>query len=285
MTTSEPSGRLAGIEETGRPILQIGWLAKGLLFVIIGLLAMEMARDGYVSDDADQTGALSALASAPAGRILVLTVSVGLLLYAAWQVWTALADNGTDPLQLSKRIGWVGLAVVYALLAETGLRIGLDGDGDAGSSPSSSSGGTTDPTTITSWLLGLPGGRLVVIVVGVGVGVVAAYHLWKGLSGDYLDDIVTRDAGEGQRLGLRVLGAVGFVARASVLAIGGWLFVRAGRSEQPGEAAGMDETLRTLSTAPLGQVLLGLTGAGLAAAGLYDMVTFRRQRIEPAEED
>ncbi len=266
-------------EDSGRPLLSVGWLAKGLLFVIIGILAVEIARVGYTTEDADQRGALDAIADAPAGRILVIAVSVGLLFYSAWQVWTALATEGTTPLDLAKRIGWVGLAVVYALLAETGIRIGLDGGG----SQSSSGKEATDPTTITRWLLDLPGGRFLVIAVGLGIGVVAAYHLWKGASGDYLNDISTDDANVKHKRALRTLGAVGFAARASVLAIAGWLFVSAGWSARAAEAAGLDETLRTLSTAPLGQILLAATGVGLAAAGLYDMVTFRRQRIDSTD--
>ena len=264
------------LDNAGRNVLSIGWLAKGLLFVVIGLLAMEIARAGYTTEDADQQGALSALASAPAGRGLVLAVSVGLFLYAIWQAWTAVVSDGTEPLQLAKRIGWFGLAVVYALLAETGLRIGLAG----GRTSSSSADGATDPTTIAGWLLGLPGGRVAVIAIGAGVGTVAAYHLWKGLTGDYLDDIATEDSGRLHHAALRILGIIGFAARASVLAIAGWLLMKAGWSSQPAWAAGMDETLHTLSTAPLGQLLLALTGFGLAAAGVYDMVTFRRQRID-----
>lgn len=259
-----------------RPVLSAGWLAKGLLFVIIGTLAIEIARSGYATERADQRGALAALAEAPAGRILVLAVSVGLLLYASWQAWTAVVDDGTKPIDIAKRIGWVGLAIVYALLAETGLRIALGG----ASRSSDSAGGPTSPSGLTRRLLEVPGGRYLIVLIGVGVGVVAAYHLWKGISGDYLDDIATDTTGRLHRLGLRIAGAVGFVARASVLAIAGWLFLDAGWSFRPDRAAGMDESLRALSTAPLGQLLLVVTGFGLSTAGLYDMVTFRRQRID-----
>ncbi len=269
-------------QEAARPALRYGWIAKGLLFVIIGGLAVEISRQGYARQDADQTGALATLADAPLGRILVGAVSVGLLLYAAWQVWAAVVQDSDGPIHVFKRIGWVGLALVYGLLAITGLQIAIGGG--SGSGQGDSSDNPTSPTGLTARLFEIPGGRLLVVGVGLGTAAVGVYQLVKGARGDFFGDIESDDLSRSHRLALRVLGTIGFAARALILGIAGWLFVDAARRYDPDRAAGIDQSLRTLSSAPLGQVLLAACGIGLAAAGLYDVVTHRRQRIDQISE-
>lgn len=265
-------------EDAARPALRFGWIAKGLLFVVIGLLSMELARRGYSSEQADQSGALETIAEAPAGRALVLTVSVGLLFYALWQVWAALVQDSDGLVHLAKRVGWVGLGLAYGLLAVTGIQIGLS---DSGSSRTSSSGGgPTSPSGIAQRLFEIPGGRALVVAVGIGTALVGAYQLRKGIVGDFFDDIVSDDLDRRHRWALRAAGTAGFCARALVLGIAGWLFVDAARKYNPERAAGLDDSLRALASVPHGRVLLLVTGVGLVAAGVYDMTTFRRQRID-----
>ena len=78
------------------------------------------------------------------------------------------------------------------------------------------------------------------------------------------------------------LGTAGFVARALAVATAGSLFVIAALDRDPQRAAGLDDSLHALAGAPGGRMLLTATGLGLIAAGVYDMVTFRRQRIDDA---
>ena len=277
---------------TARIALSLGWLAKGGLFVVIGLLAIEIARRGYSSEDADQTGAIASVSTVFAGRALVFTLAVGLTCYAVWQLWAAITNREmTDPLGIAKRIGWVGLAIAYGLLAQTAFVIALaDGLRSA-----EDDNGPTSPTGIAVRLFEVPGGRLLVGAIGIGTVAVGGYNAWKGLSGDHLDDIDTHDidtddidAGgnhsngtrEWHRGVLRVLGVSGFMARAVLLAIAGWLLIDAAMSYAPERAAGIDESLHELARASHGTVLLAVTGVGLMAAGAYDMVTFRRQRVE-----
>lgn len=274
--TTRRSDSTDDAEDAARPALAYGWIAKGLLYMIIGGLALELARRGYTSEEADQTGALEAIATAPAGRVLVMAVSVGLVCYSVWQIWAAVIQESEGLLHVLKRIGWVGLALVYGLLAITGLQIAWEGEQAA----SSGDKGPTSPTGLTQRLFEVTGGRLLVIGIGIGTAAVGAYQLVKGLRGEFFGDIESDDVDEPQRWGLRVLGTAGFAARALLLGIVGWLFIDAARTYDPERAAGLDDALRTLASAPHGRMLLAACGIGLAAAGLYDMVTFRRQRID-----
>ncbi len=132
---------------------------------------------------------------------------------------------------------------------------------------------------MTTRLFDLPGGRVATVVIGIGTIVVGVYHLWRGVDGEFLDDIRTDDLSTRGRLVLATLGGVGMVARAVTLAIAGSLFIVAAWQYDPDRAAGLDQSLRSIAEVPLGRGLLALTALGLTAAGLYDMMTFRRQRL------
>ncbi|GJM39551.1 MAG: membrane protein [Acidimicrobiales bacterium] len=256
--------------------LRVGWLAKGVLFVLVGLLAVGLAQKSYVAEDADQRGALSSLAERPAGTLLVTAVSIGLLGYAAWQMWSVFGDREGLLAQV-KRVGTFGLSLSYGALAIDGLRLAWisperspDGDGEA----------LTSPEGIADRVLALPVGVVLVIAIGIGVLVVGAYHLQKGVRGEFLDDIDTDDLDRLGRRTLRTLGTTGFIGRAAVLGIAGWLLIDAALRHSPDRAAGMDQSLRALLDAPAGPTLLTATGLAIACAGVYDAVTFRRQRVD-----
>ncbi len=274
-------------ESDAKSYLMYGWLAKGFLFALIGALAIELARRGYTaSGDADQTGAMQALADVPAGQALVMVVAVGLLLYAAWQIWIAFARDSGDDIEFEtvfhivRRIGWFFLGLVYAFIAVTGLQIAFSGGSGSGSGSGDGASGKANPEELTEMLFGIPGGRVIVVVIGIGTGVVGAYHLWKGLRQGYLADIDTSELSSAHRRFLKIAGTAGFAARALLLFTTGWLFISAARNYDPDKAAGIDDALHSLARAPAGTGVLLACGIGLVAAGLYDMVTFRRQRIE-----
>ncbi len=129
-------------------------------------------------------------------------------------------------------------------------------------------------------LLRYCGMSVVNVVTGVGTLLVAAYHLQKGLRREFLDDIDTADLDPWQRVGLAGLGVSGFAARAVALGVVGALFLDAAIGRNPEEAAGLDDALRSLQDAPWGAALLTVTAVGLFCAGAYDMITFRRQRLD-----
>lgn len=266
-------------DDLAEKVTEYGWVAKGLLFMVIGLVALELARRGTSTSDADQVGALQQLTDAPAGRVLVFGVGVGLLLFASWQLWSAFRRESDDLLGVLKRIGWAGLSLTYGMIGFTGLQIALKGP-----AARSDGGGesATSPDGLAARLLGVPGGRLIVAAIGIGTLAVGVYHLRKGLKRDFLDDIDTSDLERWQCRALTVLGVAGFAARALLLGIAGYLFIVAAWRFDPDEAAGIDEALRTLAGAPFGRALLALCAVGVFAAGTYDMVTFRRQRLVDA---
>src|SRR5262249_52871802 len=77
--TAEHTARGPGVELLAR----LGYAAKGLIYVIIGVLAVRVAI-GDGGKTTDNRGALQAIYHQPFGQFLLGVVVVGLIGYALW---------------------------------------------------------------------------------------------------------------------------------------------------------------------------------------------------------
>src|SRR4029077_19388824 len=99
-----PVGRLTaehpGLVKLGRA----GWLAKGIVYVIAGVLALGVAAkaSGWAdtstagNQEASPTGAIKTVAGSSGGTLLLWLLAAGLLLYSAWRLVTAFLPGGSD---------------------------------------------------------------------------------------------------------------------------------------------------------------------------------------------
>ena len=65
-------------------ITQLGWIAKGLVYLLMGATATSIARQRPTDDQASPKGALGQVLDQPGGRVLLGVLAVGLVLYTAW---------------------------------------------------------------------------------------------------------------------------------------------------------------------------------------------------------
>src|SRR5256885_9305787 len=72
-----------------------GFIARGLIYGIIGLLAVKLAL-GDGGKTTSQAGALRTLAHQPFGRLLLILVAVGLAGYALWRFVRAALGHGPE---------------------------------------------------------------------------------------------------------------------------------------------------------------------------------------------
>lgn len=281
--TDDPDTTISWIARVTR----FGWLSKGLMFVLMGVLAVRIATTRWERADAEatQAGALRVVSSQPLGALLLIVVSSGLVVFTAWNVTQAVIRGSTeiDTIGVIKRIGWFGLGVFYGVMAYAGFRLAFtEIDSPATGTQSRSSTGTRGDAgteAATARLLNATGGRLVALAVAVVIVIVAAFHLYKGLTRTFIDDIDTADLSQGAETWLGRLGVLGFVARAFVLAVVAWFLAKAAIEFDPTEAVGLDGALREFVSVSYGKVVIVLAGVGLVIAGIYDMVTFRRQQL------
>ncbi len=270
--------------ERVRAFTRYGWLSKGFVFVIIGVLALRIATRSWPDGrrQADQQGALRTLADQPLGSILLAATAVGLIVFMLWNITQAVIPGSTelDAFGVAKRIGWFGLGLFYGALAVAGFRLAwASGSPDENAAGSTVGGSDTEPAALTARLLAQPGGRWVAIVAAIVIVAVALYHGYKGVTYGFVDDIDTSDLDDDTERWIGRLGVAGFLARGLVLGLVGALLLEAAIQFDPDDAVGLDGALRELATVAYGRVLLGIVGFGLIVAGSYDMVTFRRQKL------
>ena len=105
----------------------------------------------------------------------------------------------------------------------------------------------------------------------IGVG---GYHIYKGASQKFLDDLKVSGGPV-----LTPIGMTGYIAKGTVLAGAGLLVIVATLRADPAKAAGIDAAVKTLGQAPFGRLLLILAAVGFAAYGAYCFVLARFARM------
>ncbi len=259
-------------EGTAERLARLGYAARGVVYVIVGGLAV-LAALGNGGGTTDTRGALYAVLSQPFGWFLLGAVALGLLCFAAWRVAQSLLDAdhlGTEWRALARRIGFAGSAVANGLLALTAITILVGTAGGA----RDGEGATRDWTAYLlaapfgQWLVGALG--LLVIGIGIGVGV-------RGWGGGFAEHLALDDA---QRRWVIPLGRIGYLARALVFVMVGGFLVVAAIQADPGEARGLAGALRALQAQPYGWVLLGATALGLFAFGAFQFAVARYRHID-----
>ena len=106
------------------------------------------------------------------------------------------------------------------------------------------------------------------------IAAAGAYHVYKGASRTFLDDLkgTCRDL-------VRRLGTVGYIAKGLVIAGAGVLVLVAASCSQPNTATGLDGALKTLGAQPYGVALLILAGTGIITYGLYSFAMARYTKM------
>jgi len=263
------SGKAAAAP-AGRALVTVGLITYGIVHVLIAWIALQLAwggGGGGGGGEASQQGAMAQLAGNPVGVVVLWVTAVGMAALVVWQVSEAIngyRDESDKGKRLRRRLGSVGRAVVYAVLAWTAFQFAV-GSGDR----SSGSG----QQTVSARLMSVPAGRILVVAIGVGILAIGARNVWRGVAKKFTHDL---RGGVGQAT-IR-LGMVGFVAKGIALGVVGVLFAYGGITHDPSKAGGTDQALRSLLELPFGQILLTLVALGIAAFGIYCFVWARHAK-------
>lgn len=247
-------------------VARAGFVMSGLVQVLIGAITLRMALGGS-SQDADQGGAPQAVASAPGGTIVLWIGGIAMAVLVIWHLAEAWLDarwkRGTR-----RRIGHVvptfGKAVVYGALAVTALRFAAGAGSDSGQQTSQ----------LTAGLMGGAAGRAAIVVVGLLVIGIGCYHVYKGASRGFEDDLrVPRGHKTGRAI--IVTGVLGYIAKGIALLAVGLMFGWAALGADPEKATGLDGALQVMAGLPAGGIALTVVGAGLILYGFYAVLRSR----------
>lgn len=244
-----------------------GYVAAGLLHILIGIIAVRVAAGG--SGSADQNGAMASLAGTPGGGILLWACFIGCSALALFLLSEVIFPpkriSGKDKLKFRLKDG--GKAVVYAAIGIAFARYAMGGSGSRSSTQSTSAA-----------LMANPAGVTLLLAVGAGIFVVAGYFIYRGATGKFEDNLNGKPSGSAGRA-VTMLGTVGYVAKGIALGVLGLLLIIATVKNNPEESTGLDGALKSLQEQPFGIWILGAVALGLIAYGLYMIVRARYQRM------
>ena len=255
--TRDRVGRVTG-GAWGRRLVAAGWVAKGVLYGLIALLALRVAA-GDQGEKADQQGAVHTVAAQPFGKVLLVTLGLGLALYSLSRLLEALGVGHGDDASGLERAGYAISAVIYASFAVLAFKVLSGANGDQGD----------QATDVTAGAMEWGAGRWLVGLAGLGIAAVGLRFVWEGVSRSFEDHLALGAASPTTRTVVRVLGTVGLAARGVVFALAGWFVIQAAVQYDPQEAAGLDETLHRLVAESWGPLLLTAVALGLLAYGAY----------------
>jgi hypothetical protein len=261
---------------------RIGWISKGVVYALVGVLALTIARADTATSqgtEASQTGAITRIAQASYGTIALAAVATGLVLYALWRIVTIVLPAKSDGHTWVTRVGYAVSAVVYLLLAWTAVSYIRTADENAGGSSEEAKvdGVTGEIMTHTGgqWLIALAG----LIVIGIGV-----YFFIRAVRRPFDDQLDGRGVGPLDHRHLVVLGRIGWTGRAVMMVLIGFFLTRAAWRADANEASGLDGALRQASSTTIGGALVFVVAIGLIVYGVYCVISAPRRRLAPADD-
>ncbi|ETT28849.1 putative membrane protein [Rhodococcus aetherivorans] len=266
--SSSTAGRLAQNSIFER-FARAGFVVSGIVHLIIGYIAIRLALGG-AAGTADQSGAMTELAAKPGGIAALWVGVVAFAIMGLWRLAEAALGSSSRPDADSKksevidRLKALSLAVVYFAFAFSAFGFAR---GSGKSSSGQSAGITARLMQTTAGTIVLLAGALVIIAVG-------GYHVYKGVSRSFLDDL------EGTTSPLvRRLGMVGYIAKGLAIAAIGLLVILAVSQSEPGKATGLDGAFKTVGAQPYGAALLIAAGVGIITYGLYSFAMARYAKM------
>jgi len=265
------------VQQQARPwvenLARCGYAAKGLIYTLIGLLALQAAV-GPGGQTTDTQGVLFKIAQQSFGRILLLVLGLGLAGYALWCLVMAVWDSenkGHDAKGVVQRIGYALSGLAYAGLALSAFEIVRGAHAREGHSAR---------YDWTVRLLAQPLGRWLVGLVGLIIIGYAFSALSKAYSAKFREHLKTGSMSRREMIWVTRAGRAGYAARGVVFTLIGWFFIRAALQTDAKETGGVAEALSTLARQPHGLWLLGFVATGLIAYGLYGFCEAYYRRVD-----
>jgi hypothetical protein len=262
-------------EFTATPAFEVaaraGYVARGLIYALIGMLAFRLA-EGLGTQPPSQQGALRELAGQSFGHALLVLMAIGLAGYALWRAAQAFVGSTPEAGRHNAldRIAAVGSGIAYGAFCAIAISVlrGSSGGNSTGSARKATAG-----------VLGWPAGREIVGAAGLVLLGIAAYQAYTGLSRKFLEDSKTGLMRPAVRRAFTATGVVGLCARAVAFALMGIFALKAAIDFNPRDAVGLDGALYRLTHRAYGTVALIVVACGLIAFGVYSLVDARFRKI------
>lgn len=264
MNDTRAAGRDAENSQWLDHVARAGLVAYGIVHLLIGWLALQLAFGEAAKSNASSTGALRTVAQQPLGEVLIWLIAIGMWLMVLWRLTEAAfghQDESDENKRWRKRAMSLGKAILYGTIAWTAIQIATSTGSQGGS------GGGTE--SMTARLMNLPGGQLIVGLVALGILAYGARLIYQGWTEGFKDHLDAEGKSGDDGSAYIMLGKVGYIAKGVAIMLIGGLFMYAAITHQAKKSGGLDQALQTVLGYPFGQAVVVAIGLGLAAYGLF----------------
>jgi hypothetical protein len=240
--------------------------------VALAWLVLQLAR-GTSSAATDTTGALQLIDEASGGGLALYVLAAGLLAYAVGRI-LEVTTLATSEMDAKEKVQAVVVSLIYLALAVTALTLARKAGSDSGGG-----GGGSGEQQGTAVLFGLPAGRAIVGLLGLGGLALGAYSAYKGVTQAFLPTLRTSEMSATVRTWATRLGVAAYVTRGVIFGLVGWFLLQAAIDYDAEEAVGLDVAQRTVADAGWGRAVLTAIAVGLLAYGLFCWLEARYRRV------
>jgi hypothetical protein len=267
-------GRKIALDASTSPMMEnlirVGYVTRGLIYSVIGLLALQtiLGGGGILTDS---QGAIALMGQTVFGKTMLYLILVGLLGYGLWGFIRAMTDplhKGKAAKVIAARVGYVISGLSYILLALGTYRLISAGAVGAPNGTQTAQTQSTVGTVLAqpwgAWLVGV----VAIVIIGIGLS-----QIYQGLQQKFDRQFSPYALSTWQRKWITRLGQIGMTARGLVFALIGVFMVWAAYTKDPSRAQGIDGVLTTLLRSPAGFWWLGFVALGLMAFGIYSIAS------------
>ena len=236
------------------PVMRAGYLARGIVYGLIGFFAVHAAWLGGHAEGAEE--ALVALTDESLGIPLLWVIAAGAFCFALWCLLAAAMDldrRGTGAAGIFARTDFAGTGLLYIVIAVFVGQLAHRGYTTGGEEQGREEG--------TAWLLALPAGGWIVIAIGLGFIAAGLWFGYKAFAGRYRERLRSTPMVER----LDAVCRFGWTANGTVIVILGGFLVWAGWTLDPSRAGGFAEAFAIVRQGALGRILLLILGCGFVA--------------------
>ena len=249
-------------------LARLGYAAKGVVYMLIGVLAAAAAMGSGVAGDSRE--AMRSLDGEILGQVALGVVGAGLLAYAFWRIYSAIANPERD--KPGSRLMHAGTGIINAGLGIEAIRMALfRWGGNAGN----------NAPHWAAQVMEQPFGVWLVAAGGLGFAGYGIAQLVRAFKSKLDDQLRLGDIGAWKRLWVRRLARIGLAARGVVFGVVGIYLIKSALSHDPGQARDLGASLQAVHDQPYGILLLGMVAAGLFLYGFYNLVRARYRIIQP----
>ena len=262
-----------------RPLGAVGCVARAVVFVLVGYLALRLALASRGRAGAPASSAGAVQAAGAWGRVPLVVLVAGLGAYAL----TQLIEAVFRPARAETTIGrwrqravssWGCLLYLAFCLSTARLLAATRPKGTAGSEH-------RQDTDMTAALLQTGWGRLLLALVGVAAVAAGVEVGRRSVRLDFQERFTAAHMSRALATLTRALGGAGCAARAVVLVLAGFFILKAAVLSEAKQTKGLDVVFRSVASTAYGSWLLALLASGLLCYGLYCLLEARYRDLTP----